>query len=82
MSITIYSTTTCSTCRALTSWLDKQGFKYDKKVTDKDPALMIEFMSVNDGMLSVPFTIIKDDTGKETKISGFSLIKFKAALGV
>lgn len=38
---------------------------------------MAEFMEVNDGMIVVPFTIVKDDEGIETKISGFDQRKFK-----
>jgi glutaredoxin 3 len=70
MDITIYSTTTCSSCHTLTNWLDKQGVKYVKKITDEDPALMMEFMSVN------------DEAGQETKITGFDAGKFKNALNL
>lgn len=82
MNITIYSTADCAACHTLTDWLESKGFKYNKKVTDEDPALMTEFMSVNEGMITVPFTIVADDAGKQTKISGFDLPKFKAALGI
>ena len=81
-SITIYSTTTCSACETLTEWLDKIGQKYDKKITDSDPAVMMEFMTVNDGMVGVPFSIVKGDDGTETKISGYDQKKFKQALGI
>lgn len=80
MTITIYSTASCAACHELTRWLDDQKLPYQKKVTDEDPAAMDEFMQVNDGMIGVPFTIIKDDAGKETKISGFDRAQFKAAL--
>ncbi len=43
---------------------------------------MAEFMSVNDGMIGVPFSIVKDDQGVETKIAGFDQGKFKRALGL
>jgi glutaredoxin 3 len=82
MDITIYSTSTCSYCHALSKWLDEQKMVYKKIVTDQDPEGMAEFMSVNDGMISVPLTIIKDQTGNETKISGFDKEKFKQVLGV
>jgi glutaredoxin 3 len=82
MDITIYSTTTCSSCHTLTNWLDKQGVKYVKKITDEDPALMMELISVNDGMVGVPFTVIKDEAGQETKITGFDAGKFKNALNL
>lgn len=82
MDITIYSTTTCSFCHALKDWLDSKELKYTNKVTDTDPALMAEFMSVNDGMLGVPFTVIKSDSGQVTKIAGFDRGKFTEALSL
>ncbi len=82
MSITIYSTTTCSFCHALKVWLDSQDIKYTNKVTDEDPTAMAEFMQVNDGFIGVPFTVITDDSGNETKIVGFDQPKFKQVLGL
>jgi glutaredoxin len=82
MEITIYSTTNCAACHQLTSWLDSQDKAYTKKITDEDPAAMVEFMSVNDGMIGVPFTVIKGDDGAATKITGFDLPKFKQTLGL
>lgn len=80
MEITIYSTTTCSYCHALKAWLDKQNIPYAYKLTDEDDAAMAEFMSVNDGMLGVPFTVIKDSKGEVTKIVGFDKTKFTETL--
>jgi glutaredoxin len=80
MTITIYSTTACAACQTLTKWLDTKGYAYTKKVTDEDPAIMAEFMQVNDGMIGVPFTIITDDAGKQTKLSGFNQAEFVKAL--
>ncbi len=82
MNITIYSTTTCIYCHALRAWLDKQNIAYDYKLTDEDDAAMEEFMRVNDGMLSVPLTVITKDDGSEAKILGFDRAKFKQVLGV
>jgi glutaredoxin len=80
-SITIYSTSICAACHTLTRWLDKQNITYDKKITDEDSAVMIEFMGLNDGMIAVPFSVIRHD-GVETKISGFDPSQFKKALGL
>ncbi len=82
MNITIYSTTTCSYCHALTSWLESKGLAYKKHVVDEDPAAMAEFMSVSNGAIGVPFTVIKADDGTETKISGYDQNKFKQVLGL
>lgn len=82
MNVTIYSTTICAACHALTQWLDKQGVQYDKKITDQDPALMMEFMSLNEGMIAVPFSVITADDGTVSKISGYDQAKFKAVLSL
>ena len=82
MKITIYSTTTCSFCHALMSWLDKNNTKYTERITDTDPAALAEFFEVNDGMLGVPFTVIEDEDGKLTKIIGYDQAKFKHALSL
>ena len=82
MNITIYSTTTCAFCRVLTAWLDKEKIAYTKKNTDEDDMALVEYMSVNEGNLSVPFTVLMDDSGKQTKIIGFDQPAFKAALNI
>lgn len=82
MDITIYSTTTCAFCHVLTAWLDKENIPYIKKNTDEDDAALAEFIKVNEGNYGVPFTVIKDDNGNETKILGFDKNKFKQVLGL
>ncbi len=82
MNITIYSTSICASCKSLGDWLHKNGFEYTKKITDTDEAVMAEFMSINDGMIGVPFTVITSDTGEQIKISGYNLRAFKAALNI
>ena len=81
-SVTIFSTTTCSSCRVLMTWLDKENVTYSKKITDEDDGAMAEFMNANDGAIGVPFSVIKYQSGSETKISGFHKSKFKEALGL
>ena len=81
-SVTIFSTTTCSSCRVLMTWLDKENIAYSKKLTDEDDGVMAEFMNANDGAIGVPFSVIRYESGSETKISGFHKSKFKEALGL
>lgn len=82
MDITIYSTSICAACETLTRWLSKNNIKYVKKITDADPSIMMEFMSVNNGMIGVPFTVISKEDGSEIKISGFDQKKFKEVLNI
>jgi glutaredoxin len=79
MHITMYSTSICSTCNALGKWLERNGFSYDKKIVDTDPALMEEFIGISDGLISVPFTVLTDHNGVQTKISGYDRNAFKTA---
>jgi glutaredoxin 3 len=82
MTITVYSTSTCTTCHLLTDWLSKHNLAYTKKLADQDPAAMVEFMSVNDGHVGVPFSVVTNDEGQEAKIIGFDQTKFSQALGL
>jgi hypothetical protein len=66
----------------LKGWLDKQDIAYTSKITDEDGEAMIEFMSINDGMISVPFTVIDKDDGTQVKMTGFNQAKFKQELGL
>lgn len=81
MEVTIYSTTTCTYCKTLAQWLDAKGIAFTKKETDIDDQMMAEFMSVNDGNFSVPFSVIKQDN-TITKIIGFDQKKFMEVLGI
>lgn len=80
MDITIYSTTQCAACRALTSWLDKKGYAYSKKITDQNDAYMSEFMDLNDGMIGVPFTVIRKNKRVVAKFTGFEPKKIEIAI--
>ncbi len=82
MNITIYSTSICASCNSLGDWLHKNGFEFTKKITDTDDEVMAEFMSINDGMIGVPFTVITDEENREIKISGFDIKAFKKALNI
>lgn len=82
MKIVVYSTSTCTTCVVLERWLEAKGFPYQKKITDTNESFMTEFMKLNDGMISVPFTLITDAAGVITKISGFDRGKLENALGL
>jgi glutaredoxin 3 len=82
MDVTIYSTTTCSFCHALYSWLDDNNVKFKKIMTDEDSDGMEKFLEVCDGSIAVPLTVITDNTGQQTKIVGFDRKKLKAVLNI
>jgi glutaredoxin 3 len=82
MDVLIYSTTTCSFCHTLYSWLDNNKIKFKKILIDEDPAGMEEFMAVCDGVIGVPLTVITDKDNVKIKITGVDLRKFRSALSV
>lgn len=63
-------------------WLDKQNIAYTSKVTDSDEQAMADFMAVNDGVFSVPLSVVKDKDDQEIKILGFDKNKFRQVLNL
>ena len=79
--ITIYSTHTCGFCKMLKQYLDSHSIKYEVKYADEDPNLAQELYQKS-GQLGVPFTILEDDSGKQTSVIGFNKPKFDEILGL
>ena len=82
MKVTIYSTTTCTTCKGLMQWFDKQNIPYEHHVVDEEPGGMQTLLDVSDGAIGVPFTVIDMDDGKQVKIAGYDIKEFKTALSL
>lgn len=81
MKIVIYSTHTCAFCKTLKEYLDKNNFKYEVKYADDDPKLAQELFEKSQ-QLGVPYTIITDESGNESKILGFDKSKIDSALNI
>jgi glutaredoxin len=78
MCITVYSTTNCGVCHALMKWLDSKDMPYRNVVVDVEAQGMSELMTVSDGAIGVPFTVIEHDD-RVVKISGFDRGAFQRA---
>lgn len=81
MSVTIYTTTTCPYCKMEKEYLDSKGVKYENVFVDQDANKAQEMMDLS-GQLGVPFTVIEEEDGSETKILGFDKPKLNEALGI
>jgi len=81
MNVTVYSTTTCGICHALMQWLEKQDVAYKNVVIDTSPEAMEELITVSEGAIGTPFSVVDND-GAITKIAGFDQKQFRAALGL
>jgi arsenate reductase-like glutaredoxin family protein len=82
MQITMYASTTCTTCAGLGKWLTKSGFEYTKKMIDDDQATMTEFFEISDNFVGVPFSVLTHEDGSVTKIPGYDRKAFQQALGL
>jgi len=52
--ITIYSTSTCPSCKMLKSYLQQKGFAYENKDVGEDTKAREEMLEKNGGILSTP----------------------------
>jgi glutaredoxin len=68
-------------CHALMQWLDQKGVHYTEKLIDESDQNMQDFMTLNEGMIGTPFTVI-DDGKTQHKIVGFDRTKLQATLGI
>ncbi|QQG46323.1 MAG: hypothetical protein HYY55_00540 [Candidatus Niyogibacteria bacterium] len=75
--ITIYSTSTCPSCKMLKAYLQEKGFGYENKDVGEDAKAREEMIAKNGGLLSTPTVEID---GKI--IVGFDKEKVDVLLGV
>lgn len=75
--ITIYSTSTCPSCKMLKTYLAEKGFEYENKDVGEDDKAREEMIEKNGGMLSTPTVEID---GKI--IVGFDKAKVDVLLGI
>lgn len=82
MKVTVYSTTTCQYCKAEEAWLDEHKVAHDKIVVDTAGESAVRELQELSGGLSVPFTLVTQDDGKQDKILGFDQVRLSQALGL
>lgn len=78
MTVTVYSTTTCSFCVQLEQWLRSQGVTYTKVLLDQDTSAKDRIIAAS-GFRSVPITQI-DVNGSTQFILGFDVPRLHAEL--
>ncbi len=81
MNIVIYSTKTCGYCHMLKGYLDQKNIKYESRMADENPKYAEELYKIS-GQMGVPFSVVTDDKGKETRILGFDKPAFDQILGL
>lgn len=81
MQVRIYTTTTCPYCKLEKEYLTLKGIKYENIFVDQDAKAAEEMVKISNQM-GVPFTVILDDSGKQTTILGFDKDRISQALGI
>lgn len=79
--VTIYKTVTCPYCKMETEYLNSKGVTFTEIYADKDPKAAEEMVKIS-GQMGVPFTVITDDSGKQTAILGFDKARIDQVLGL
>jgi glutaredoxin 3 len=79
--ITIYTTTTCSSCSMVKRFLATKGQSYQEVNLDERPELRQAAIDVSGGAMTVPITVIKDeDKGTQAVTVGWNAGQLVAAL--
>ena len=79
--ITVFSTNNCAVCKTLKQWLKKQQIEFDSVNLEQDPSRQAEIIQ-KAGSMQVPISLIIDDNGQETVITGPQYRAIKKALGI
>lgn len=82
MQITVFSTSTCPYCQMLKDHLKEKNIVYTDKFVDQDIKAKEEMLTVSDGYMGVPFTLIRKESGEEVKVVGFDKNLIDKALGL
>lgn len=77
--VKMFKTTTCPYCKMESEYLKSKGIEFEEIYVDQDPSKAEEMIKIS-GQLGVPFTVITDDSGKQTTILGFDKPKIDEAL--
>lgn len=80
MTVTIYSTSTCPYCRMVKEYLNQKGVPFVEKMIDTDENAQQEMLTVSNGFMGVPFTVITKDDGTNDTVVGFDKGKLEQIL--
>jgi glutaredoxin len=65
----------------LKNYLDEKSIEYKEKMVDQDEDARVEMVSLSDGFMGVPYTVIEKD-GNLEKIIGFDRGKIDKILNL
>lgn len=69
--VTIYTSNTCGQCKMVKKILAMKGHQYSEVNIDEQPESHAVIMQLS-GQTRVPVTVIQDDTGAQSVITGYN----------
>jgi glutaredoxin 3 len=77
--ITIYTTSTCAYCETVKKWLSSKGLIYSVVNMDDKPEVRQEIIQLS-GAMTVPITIVEDESGNKNITVGWNPAKLASAV--
>lgn len=77
--VIIYTSNTCAQCKMVKKILTMKGHQYDEVNIDESPDRHAELMQLS-GQRLVPVTVIQDDSGSQSIITGYNPSQLMPAL--
>lgn len=78
--ITVFTTTTCSSCAMVKRFLDMKGKDYEVVNLDEHPERNQEALEASNNALTVPITVVTDDDGTQQAVVGYNLAQLAPAI--
>ena len=78
--VTIFTTTTCSSCSMVKRWLNAKGIGYNEVNIDQEPARQAEAIELS-GAMTVPVTVVTKEDNSRQVVVGYNLAKLAPAVG-
>lgn len=77
--VIVYTSNTCAQCKMVKKILAMKGHQYDEVNIDESPERHAELMQLS-GQRLVPVTVIQDDAGSQSIITGYNPSQLMPAL--
>lgn len=78
--ITIYTTNTCAYCEMVKKYLASKGLDYSVVNLDEEPAEVRQRVIEMSGAMTVPVTVVEDESGSKNITVGWNPSKLASAV--
>lgn len=78
--ITVFTTTTCSSCAMVKRFLDMKGHAYEVVNLDEHPERNQEALDASNNALTVPITVVTKEDDSKAVVVGYNLAQLAPAI--